>query len=431
MKPSKKSHIANLKSEIPNLKSQISDLRFSTQNLKSQISDPKSRLAPLPEGWRWVRLGDVIQDAQAGFACGERDPEGIVQLRMNNLDTRGNFIWAEVLRVPRQGNSIEPFLLMPGDVLFNNTNSTELVGKSALFAGYAEPIVYSNHFTRLRTVSDCLCPAFLASWLNHQWQQGVFAAICNRWIGQSAVKADKLLNLHIPLPPLAEQQRIAAILKEQMTTVEKARAAAEARLEAVKALPAAFIREARQIGRKHHHTLGDCLIEVRNGVGADWSKYPVLGATREGLAPAKEGVGKAPERYKLVDPTTVFYNPMRILLGSIALVDDGDVAGITSPDYVVVKGRPGVLHTRWFYHWFRSSQGAHLIESLSRGAVRERILFNRLAAGKVEIPDYEIQARTAEQMKRVNPIMESITKELEAINALPAAFLRRAFNGEL
>jgi len=122
---------------------------------------------------------------------------------------------------------------------------------------------------------------------------------------------------------------------------------------------------------------------------------------------------------------------MRILLGSIALVDDGDVAGITSPDYVVVKGRPGVLHTRWFYHWFRSSQGAHLIESLSRGAVRERILFNRLAAGKVEIPDYEIQARTAEQMKRVKPIMESITKELEAINALPASLLRRAFNGEL
>jgi len=44
----------------------------------------------LPAGWRWVRLGEVIQEAQAGFACGERDADGIVQLRMNNLDTRGN-----------------------------------------------------------------------------------------------------------------------------------------------------------------------------------------------------------------------------------------------------------------------------------------------------------------------------------------------------
>ena len=54
----------------------------------------------LPDGWRWTRLGDVIEEAQSGFACGERDAEGIAQLRMNNLDTRGNFIWNEVLRVP-------------------------------------------------------------------------------------------------------------------------------------------------------------------------------------------------------------------------------------------------------------------------------------------------------------------------------------------
>jgi len=198
----------------------------------------------LPDGWRWVRLGDVIQDAQAGFACGERDAEGIVQLRMNNLDTRGNFIWDDVLRVPREGNNTEPFLLVPGDVLFNNTNSTELVGKSALFAGYAEPIVYSNHFTRLRTISDALLPDFLASWLNHQWQQGVFAAICNKWIGQSAVKANKLLNLEIPLPPLEEQRRIAGVLREQMAAVEKARSSAEEELKTINALPAALLRRA-------------------------------------------------------------------------------------------------------------------------------------------------------------------------------------------
>jgi type I restriction enzyme S subunit len=197
-----------------------------------------------PAGWRFVKLGEVIRNAQAGFACGERDANGIVQLRMNNLDTRGNFIWDDVLRVPRENNNIEPFLLVPGDVLFNNTNSTELVGKSALFTGYAEPIVYSNHFTRLRTVGDALLPDVLASWLNHQWQKGVFAAICNKWIGQSAVKTDRLLNLEIPLPPLAEQRRIAAVLREQMAAVEKARAAAQAELAAINALPAALLRRA-------------------------------------------------------------------------------------------------------------------------------------------------------------------------------------------
>lgn len=247
----------------------------------------------------------------------------------------------------------------------------------------------------------------------------------------SEVSKSSLQKFEIPLPPLPEQQRIAAILNEQMAVVDKARAAAQERLEAVKALPFSLIRESLICGRRDRRQLGDCLIEVRNGVGKEWPKYPVLGATREGLALAKEPVGKTPERYKVADPVTVFYNPMRILLGSISIVDIGDETGITSPDYVVLKGREGILDTRWFYHWFRSPEGAHLINSLSRGAVRERILFNRLAMGEIEIPDYEAQARASDRMKRISPILETIAAELKTINALPAAILRRAFRGEL
>jgi type I restriction enzyme S subunit len=70
----------------------------------------------------------------------------------------------------------------------------------------------------------------------------VFANICNRWIGQSAVQRNKLLSLEIPLPSLLEQKRIAAILNEQIAAVDRARAAAEAQLDAAKALPAAYLR---------------------------------------------------------------------------------------------------------------------------------------------------------------------------------------------
>ena len=66
--------------------------------------------------------------------------------------------------------------------------------------------------------------------------------------------------------------------------------------------------------------LGDVLTEVKAGIGKDWAKYPVMGATRDGLAPAKERPGKSPQRYKPVFPGTIFYNPMRILIGSIAFV---------------------------------------------------------------------------------------------------------------
>lgn len=191
-----------------------------------------------------VRLGEVIAEAQAGFASGKRDPQGVIQLRMNNVGTRGNFVWDEVLRVPADASTVDQYSLVPGNVMFNNTNSTELVGKSALFEGYEEPIVYSNHFTRLRTKPDVLLPAFLAAWLNHQWLKGVFANICNRWVGQSAVKADKLLKLDFPLPPVCDQERITTSLCEQMEAVKKARAAAEEELNTINALPAALLCKA-------------------------------------------------------------------------------------------------------------------------------------------------------------------------------------------
>ena len=202
------------------------------------------KVRQLPSGWRWVKLGEVIDEAQPGFACGERDVNGVIQLRMNNVDTRGAVVWDEFIRVPADDGLVERFRLVEGDIVFNNTNSTELVGKTALFTGYAEPVVYSNHFTRLRVTKDQADPRYVAAWLNLQWQLRVFKNLCNRWIGQSAVKNDKLLALEVPIPPLKEQQRIATILGEQLAAVTQARAATEAQLNAINALPATLLRQA-------------------------------------------------------------------------------------------------------------------------------------------------------------------------------------------
>jgi len=162
---------------------------------------------------------------------------------MNNVTTRGDWNWAVVTRIPNDSQKVARYLLRPGDVLFNNTNSTELVGKSAIFYGFPEPIVFSNHFTRIRTSPD-LDPAYLALWLTEQWQIGVFARLCDRWVGQSAIRSDKLLALALPLPCLQEQRDIAARLKGQLAAVDHTSLAIRGQLEAVDALPAALLRRA-------------------------------------------------------------------------------------------------------------------------------------------------------------------------------------------
>jgi type I restriction enzyme S subunit len=169
--------------------------------------------------------------------------------------------------------------------------------------------------------------------------------------------------------------------------------------------------------------LGDALTEVKAGVGKDWAKYPVLGATRDGLAPAKERPGKNPQRYKPVFAGTIFYNPMRILIGSIAFVGDDDPPGITSPDYVVFRGNEGQIDSRWFYYWLRSPLGHKCISSLARGAVRERMLFNRLAKAEVDLPDFDTQQRVSKVLaaakRQITSMRAAVLEELNDLEQLP------------
>jgi type I restriction enzyme S subunit len=236
-----------------------------------------------------------------------------------------------------------------------------------------------------------------------------------------------LMEMEVPLPPLPIQRRIAAQLKEQLDEVDRARTALQAQLDAADALVSATLRQSLTNGATIKRPIADCLQEVTKGIGVKWSDFPVLGATRSGLAPAKEGVGKAPERYKPVRIGSVFYNPMRILLGSIAMVDDDDAPGITSPDYVVMISVEGVLHPRWFYHWFRSDDGAAFVRSLTRGAVRERLLFKRLAPAEIRIPPWSVQVAAAEIIQAATTLQKITLARIATLDQLPAALLSQVF----
>jgi type I restriction enzyme S subunit len=188
-----------------------------------------------------------------------------------------------------------------------------------------------------------------------------------------------------------------------------------------------------QINDKHTEEglrpLSVCLSEVTEGIGSSWQQYRVLGATRDGLADAKESVGKHPERYKPVIPGTIFYNPMRILIGSIAMLDEGEESGITSPDYVVIRCRGGILHFKFFYYWLRSDAGADFIRRLTRGAVRERMLFKRLVTGQMPLPSWPVQVKFAAQASAIEKVRTSVYEQLALLDEMSVSLLKTALNG--
>ncbi len=175
--------------------------------------------------WPEPALGELMADASPGFACGEDVEEGVFQFRMNNITTEGHLDLSKRRRVPKDYRNIDRFLVQPGDVLFNATNSPELVGKAAFFGGIDEPVVFSNHFLRLRPRDGAIDGRYLSRWLNLQFQRGRFKGMCRQWVNQATVGRDALLSLRVPLPPLLEQRRIAAILDKVDALRAKRRAA--------------------------------------------------------------------------------------------------------------------------------------------------------------------------------------------------------------
>lgn len=158
-----------------------------------------------------VSIGDIATDLRSGFASGGDDPNGVVQFRMNNVERSGEIVWDKLRRVPR-AKAKRDLLVTNGDILFNATNSPELVGKTALFSGFSEPVTFSNHFVRIRTNEKLASSSYLARWLQKEFERGSFKNMCRSWVNQASITKDQLASLCLPLPPLDQQLRIAAIL---------------------------------------------------------------------------------------------------------------------------------------------------------------------------------------------------------------------------
>lgn len=336
------------------------------------------------------------------------------------------------LKEPRRGRVSEKeaaiYKLEPGDLLFIRVNGArDIVGRCCVVGeGVPGDTIFNDHLIRVRLKSG-LDPQFAKLCVSLPVARSIIEESASTSAGQLTINQDILHSIEIPDVSLDDQRRIAAQLKAQFAAVEQARQAAQAQVQELTDLANAIVHESLDHAEVATTTLGHVLDEIKQGIGETWAQYPVLGATRDGLALAKEPVGKKPGRYKPVWPGTVFYNPMRILIGSIAMVDESDPRGITSPDYVVLRGRENIVDSRWFYYWLRSPHGERCILSLARGAVRERMLFNRLSGGKILLPPYPVQLTASRALAQIRPLKAKIEMQLSEMEVLPARLLAQAF----
>lgn len=184
-------------------------MQSALQKAFNPLKDNAKENYKLPQGWEWKSLGEISNLIQNGFAASKNNeiPSGYVHLRTHNISTDGNLKFDTLIRIKEEFIKEKQSFIEKDDILFNNTNSTELVGKTALVTqnyNYA----FSNHLTKIKLKNQYnskLVVFYFVLLLKNKY----FEKICHQWIGQSGINIDKLKKIQIPLPPLQEQEQIA------------------------------------------------------------------------------------------------------------------------------------------------------------------------------------------------------------------------------
>ena len=170
----------------------------------------------IPESWTWVTVGSTCINIQYGSSQKSEVSGKVPVLRMGNI--QGGKIIYDKLVFTSNDSEIEKYPLAVNDLLFNRTNSKELVGKTAIYKGEM-PAIYAGYLVRVT-------PLLLnADYLNYMMQSQYYWNYCQNVrsdaIGQSNINAEKLKRFVFPLPPLAEQKRIVARLEELLPLCER------------------------------------------------------------------------------------------------------------------------------------------------------------------------------------------------------------------
>ena len=372
---------------------------------------------PLPEGWRWARLGDVCKQDKQIIKANENKIKALPYIGLDNVESNTGRIIIDSI-----GNEIKSstFVFDERHVLYGKLRP------------YLNKVALPNFRGRCTTE---LIPLLVESEISRDYIAWILkrgdtvAVVMSEKTGSRMPRAnmDVLFNMVIPLPPaFAEQERIARILNEQMAAVEKARAAAEARLEAAKTLPAAYLREVfgSQESREWQKVSLGNVFRVKSGnfLPANkmntTGKYPVYG-------------GNGINGYH----DTFMFGESKIIIGRVG-AQCGCIC-ISEPNAWITDN---ALYVSEKLKPFDDEFMALLLTKLDLNS-KANSMAQPLVSGKI-IYDIEISFPEVNKQKQISvnlhkkfseieALIERIEAELETIRIIPAALLRRAFTGGL
>lgn len=170
----------------------------------------------VPNSWEWAEIGSFTYDLQYGTSEKSAKEGSVPVLRMGNITRVGTVDYSDLVYSSNKSD-IQKYALQKDDLLFNRTNSSEWVGKTAIFKSNGSAI-YAGYLIRVR------CIMMNPDYLNYVMNSSYHRAWCNKVksdaVNQSNINAQKLSKHLIPIPPIKEQERIVNTITYYLSFIE-------------------------------------------------------------------------------------------------------------------------------------------------------------------------------------------------------------------
>jgi type I restriction enzyme, S subunit len=181
-----------------------------TRGLKGE-AQRETEIGLVPQSWDVAAIGDVSLNTQYGLSA-RGQPAGAYPILRMNCQEDGAVHYRNLQYVDLDPATYEDFRLRPGDLLFNRTNSIELVGRMAIIDD-EQPAVFASYLVRLTVDTTRCLPRFLNYFMNWPATQDEIKKLASRAVGQANINASKLRTVLFPLPPtIDEQNNVVAVL---------------------------------------------------------------------------------------------------------------------------------------------------------------------------------------------------------------------------
>ena len=154
------------------------------------------------------RLGELVDEVRYGTSLPATINGKYGYLRMNNITENGKLNIQNLKHIDIPEKDLEKYVVRKGDVLFNRTNSIELVGKTCIYELDFDMVI-AGYIIRIRTNNNILNPRYLSVFLNFPSTKKFLRNIAKGAVNQANINAKELQDISIPLAPLSLQNEFA------------------------------------------------------------------------------------------------------------------------------------------------------------------------------------------------------------------------------